>query len=151
LANLNKKVIVVVDDLDRLGFSAIKDVLFAIKKSFTLPNVSYVLCYDTENLIPADENVDKIMEFLEKFINVKIGLYLDAETLRRFVTESAGEYRNAKEYEEYLGTLPPGAQFLVSETFTASRRLKETRIDRASEIEQRTYACFNGGLFGGGR
>ncbi|MGB7957226.1 MAG: P-loop NTPase fold protein [Minisyncoccia bacterium] len=279
LANLNKKVIVVVDDLDRLGFLAIKDVLFAIKKSFTLPNVSYVLCYDTENLIPADENVDKIMEFLEKFINVKIGLYLDAETLRRFVTEnfdealrdnrqidprtrdkireaigyaeeiyksdqfynyhnslgdvrklkrlintlilleidkvdfensdfdkkdllhllliyinypnvfrkiydtesggkrgffsllgpydknysetpaeksarasaSAGEYRNAKEYEKYLGTLPPGAQFLVSETFTASRRLEETRIDRASEIEQRTYACFNGGLFGGGR
>jgi len=43
LADLDKKVIVVVDDLDRLGFSAIKDVLFAIKKSSHVPNVSYVL------------------------------------------------------------------------------------------------------------
>ena len=55
LKESTKKIIVIVDDLDRLAFSEIKDVLYAIKKSFTLSNVSYVLCYDTENIGVFDE------------------------------------------------------------------------------------------------
>ncbi len=91
LGDFDKKVIVIIDDLDRLSFSAIKDVLFAIKKSFTLPNISYVLCYDTENLVALEKDssdADKIREFLEKFINVKISLFLDAEILSRYVSDN---------------------------------------------------------------
>ncbi len=91
LLDFDKKVIVIVDDLDRLSFSAIKDVLFTIKKSFTLPNISYVLCYDTENIVALekkDGDAEKIREFLEKFINVKISLFLDEQILSKYVTEN---------------------------------------------------------------
>lgn len=88
---LDKRLVVIVDDLDRLDFSAVKDVLFAIKKSFTLPNVSYVLCYDTENIVAQKEektDADKVREFLEKFINVKISLFLDTATLAKYISDN---------------------------------------------------------------
>lgn len=89
LSGLNKKIIIVVDDLDRLNWSAIKNILFAIKRSFMLPNVSYVLCYDTENIVSMDKKVDdadKVKEFLEKFVNVKISLFLDSSALANYVS-----------------------------------------------------------------
>lgn len=91
LGCLDRKIIVVVDDLDRLGFSAIKDVLIVIKKSFTLPNISYVLCYDTDNIASLERiNVDpdKITEFLEKFVNVKVSLFLDNQVLEKFISDN---------------------------------------------------------------
>lgn len=91
LKSINKKIIVIVDDLDRLNFSAVKDVLFAIKKSFMLPNISYVLCYDTAN-IGALENMkddgEKIREFFEKFVNVKTSLFLDSKILSKYINEN---------------------------------------------------------------
>ncbi|MBI5414483.1 P-loop ATPase [Candidatus Peregrinibacteria bacterium] len=90
LLNLNKKIVIVVDDLDRLNFSSIKEVLFVIKKSFTLPNLSYVLCYDTENISALerkDFDTEKIIEFLEKFVNVKTSIFLDNEKLFHYFTE----------------------------------------------------------------
>jgi hypothetical protein len=89
LSELNKKIIIVVDDLDRLSWSAIKNILFAIKRSFMLPNVSYVLCYDTENIVSTDKKFDdaeKVKEFLEKFVNVKISLFLDSSALANYVS-----------------------------------------------------------------
>lgn len=86
-----KKIIIVIDDLDRVSFSTIKSVLFAIKKSFTLPNVSYVLCYDTENIVgdkAIDRDSGKVREFLEKFVNVKVSLFLQAETLAKYINEN---------------------------------------------------------------
>lgn len=91
LSNLNKKIIVVVDDLDRMNFSTIKDILFVIKKSFTLPNISYVLCYDTENITALDDkehDTEKITEFLEKFVNVKISLFLDNKVLSEYISKN---------------------------------------------------------------
>lgn len=79
LLKMDWRVIVVVDDLDRLSWLAIKNILFAIKRSFMLPKVSYVLCYDTSNIVSVDKNADdaeKVNEFLEKFVNVKSSLYL---------------------------------------------------------------------------
>jgi len=90
LSKIDKKIVIIVDDLDRLNFSSIKEVLFVIKKAFTLPNISYVLCYDTENITALEQEVsdtEKISEFLEKFINVKIGLYLDNKLLLKYFTE----------------------------------------------------------------
>lgn len=92
LKDSSKKIVVVVDDLDRLTFSAITDVLYAIKKSFTLPNVSYVLCYDTENVgVFNEKNADaeKVREFLEKFVNVKITVFVDSKNLENFISDSS--------------------------------------------------------------
>ncbi len=91
LQRFNKKVIIVVDDLDRMNFPEIKDILFVIRKSFILPNISYVLCYDTENIgiLEAETpNAEKVSEFLEKFVNIKISLYLDREDLAKYVSDN---------------------------------------------------------------
>lgn len=91
LKRFPKKVIIVIDDLDRISFAEIKDILFVIRKSFSFPNVSYVICYDTENIgvLEADSpDVEKVGEFLEKFVNVKISLYLDREDLKKYVSEN---------------------------------------------------------------
>nr|WP_238588373.1 P-loop NTPase fold protein [Paenibacillus polymyxa] len=86
--------VIVVDDLDRLNFSSIKEILFVIKKSFILPNISYVLCYDTENITALEHqklDTEKIIEFLEKFINIKTSLYLDHELLVNYFTDHKDE------------------------------------------------------------
>ena len=101
LKESSKKIIVVVDDLDRLAFSEIKDVLYAIKKSFTLSNVSYVLCYDTENIGVFDEKnseAEKIREFLEKFVNVKITLFADSDMLEKFISDSGKTVLGVEEW-----------------------------------------------------
>lgn len=88
LDRLDKKIIVIVDDLDRVDLVTIKNVLFAIKKSFTLPNISYVLCYDTENIATTTgEGTLRVREFLEKFINVKVSLFLHPDTLADYITK----------------------------------------------------------------
>jgi hypothetical protein len=91
LATLPKKVIVIIDDLDRLDFSSVKEVLFSIKKVFALPNLSYVLCYDTENisdLVDAPEDNEKVREFLEKFVNVKFSIFLQSIDLSNYVSQN---------------------------------------------------------------
>lgn len=92
LSELDWKIIVIVDDLDRLSWSEVKNILFAIKRSFMLPNISYVLCYDTENfgVLEQDsvEDAEKVKEFLEKFVNLKISLVLEASNLANFVSSN---------------------------------------------------------------
>ena len=86
-----RKIVIVIDDLDRVGFDTVKKVLFAIKKSFTLPNVSYVLCYDTENIVGGkgiDRDMDGVRDFLEKFVNVKVSLFLRADILAKYINEN---------------------------------------------------------------
>lgn len=91
LSHFDKKVIIVVDDLDRIEFAEIRNVLFVIRKSFILPNISYVLCYDTENIGVLDmetPDTEKVEEFLEKFINIKVSLFLNKEDLSKYVSEN---------------------------------------------------------------
>lgn len=91
LKRFPKKVIIVIDDLDRISFEEIKDILFVIRKSFAFPNVSYVICYDTENIgiLEAETpDIEKVGEFLEKFVNIKISLYLDRKDLENYVSEN---------------------------------------------------------------
>jgi len=86
-----RRIIVVIDDLDRVPLAIAKDMLFVIKKSFALPNVSYVLCYDTENLVRAAEpraNAAEVIEFLEKFVNVKSTLFVGSRELDEYVSEN---------------------------------------------------------------
>lgn len=88
---IDHKVIVIIDDLDRLTYSEVKEVLFAVKKSFTLPNLTYVLCYDTDNLVALQSDKlgsEKLVEFLEKFINVKFGIYIDSNTLKDYTSRN---------------------------------------------------------------
>lgn len=111
IQNLDQKILVIVDDLDRLDFIAIKKVLNVVKKSFLLPNVSYVLCYDTENINAIEEenpNTEKISEFLEKFVNVKTSIYIDVNLLMKTIIQIEEENiskRNLTDNQLVLRTL----------------------------------------------
>lgn len=99
LKRFPKKVVIIVDDLDRLSFAEIKDILFVIRKSFVFPNVSYVICYDTENIGILEANTpdtEKVSEFFEKFVNIKISLYLDKENLAQYVSDSLDQVVRSK-------------------------------------------------------
>jgi len=100
LLKIDKKIVVIIDDLDRLDFTAIKEVLFTIKKTFALPNISYVICYDTENIIECgkkDTDAEKVMEFLEKFVNVKKSIFLDKDELLRYFVKKLNDKNTTPE------------------------------------------------------
>src|SRR5581483_955399 len=91
LASLPKRLVVIVDDLDRMEFAALKDMLFVIKKCFSFPNVSFILCYDTQSIASLETTVvstEKISEFLEKFVNLKVGLFPSAKDLADFTSDN---------------------------------------------------------------
>jgi hypothetical protein len=88
LNTLNRKIIIIIDDLDRLSWKESKKILFSIKQSFMLKNISYVICYDTDNLSGASKKSHAldIRDFLEKYVNIKISLYTNTEKLSSIVS-----------------------------------------------------------------
>ena len=50
LRRIGRRVIIVIDDLDRLDAKTTNNVLFATRRTFKLSQATYVLCYDTEVL-----------------------------------------------------------------------------------------------------
>lgn len=76
LERLKTRIIVFIDDLDRLMDDEVVDMLRAVKAVGDLPCVTYVLLYDRDAITKAlDKNChDKGAEYLEKIIQVPIGL-----------------------------------------------------------------------------
>lgn len=79
------RIVVVIDDLDRVAPDNVRDLLFALHKCFKLPRLRYVLCYDQYQL--ADKNElhrehggdlasQTLYDFLDKFIGAKIYLHV---------------------------------------------------------------------------
>lgn len=85
LRRIRRRLIVVVDDLDRLEPKAINNVLFTVRRTFKLSQAAYILCYDTENLLATKEEGERARQFLEKFINIKLSLFVDSSALCRFL------------------------------------------------------------------
>ncbi len=75
----------IIDDLDRLDAKSINNVLFIARRTFRLTRAATILCYDTEVLVGAKEEGDKARQFLEKFVNVKLSLFIDGKTLQGFL------------------------------------------------------------------
>ena len=88
LVSERKRIIVIIDDLDRLNGEEVYKVLFAIKCVFNMPGVSYILCYDMENLCQGNDSFStKNIEFLQKFIQVKMSLFLDKENILNIIND----------------------------------------------------------------
>jgi hypothetical protein len=64
---------------------------------------------------------------------------------------SEQDYKNSTYYTDYLNKLPLNAQFLLNKIFAIPERLGKAHIDGVLEEIKKSYACFNGGIFGGGR
>ncbi|AZZ92308.1 KAP P-loop protein [Hahella sp. KA22] len=100
LKRINRRVIIVIDDLDRLDTKTINNVLFAIRRTFKLSQATYILCYDTEVLAGGHEENSRAREFLEKFITVKLSLFVDSSHIRDFLR------RDWKSQANQLSTTP---------------------------------------------
>lgn len=76
LIETNKKIIIVIDDIDRLTNSQIRDVFQLVKQVADFPNVIYVLAMDRDVVRSALSGVHNIdgNEYLEKIIQVPFEL-----------------------------------------------------------------------------
>lgn len=76
LASINNKIIVVIDDIDRLTNSQIRDIFQLVKQVADFPNVIYILSMDRDVVRSALSEVHKIDgdEYLEKIIQVPFEL-----------------------------------------------------------------------------
>ena len=72
LIKANKKIIIVIDDIDRLNNSQIRDIFQLVKQVADFPNVIYMLVMDREVVCSALAEVHNIdgNEYLEKIIQV---------------------------------------------------------------------------------
>jgi hypothetical protein len=100
LRRIGRRVIVVIDDLDRLDVKTVNNVLFATRRTFKLSQATYVLCYDTEVLAGGNEEGSRAREFLEKFVTVKLSLFVDSSSIRNFLQ------RDWEKSESRLGSVP---------------------------------------------
>ncbi|MDH0848828.1 MULTISPECIES: KAP family NTPase [Delftia] len=100
LRRIDRRVIVVIDDLDRLDAKTVNNVLFATRRTFKLSQATYVLCYDTEVLAGGKEEGSRAREFLEKFVTVKLSLFVDSSSIRNFLR------RDWELAESQLGSVP---------------------------------------------
>lgn len=85
LKRIGRRAIIVIDDLDRLDAKTINNVLFATRRTFNLSQATYVLCYDTEVLARNQDEGSKAREFLEKFVTVKLSLFVDSSSISGFL------------------------------------------------------------------
>lgn len=100
LRRIRHRVIIVIDDLDRLDAKTTNNVLFATRRTLKLSQATYVLCYDTEILAGSNEEGSKAREFLEKFVTVKLSLFVDSSSIRAFLQK---DWHHA---ENQLGSIP---------------------------------------------
>ena len=94
LRRLGRRVVIVVDDLDRLEPAAVNSVLFAVRRAFNLRRATYILCYDTEVLTSARPGFELAREFIEKFVGLKVSLMAEPAKLRHFLRRDWQESRN---------------------------------------------------------
>ena len=95
LAALTRRIVVFIDDLDRLEPEEITEVLRLVRAVADFPNVIYVLSYDRKAVTSALKAVLKIkdgLEYLEKFIQVdfKVPKPEDFDLRRWFRDEATG-------------------------------------------------------------
>jgi len=88
LKQLGRRLIVIVDDLDRLESKLVNNVLFTVRRTFKLSQATYILCYDTESLLASTTGKDeeaRAREFLEKFITAKLSLFVDLKAISDYL------------------------------------------------------------------
>jgi len=85
LEQIDRRLIVIIDDLDRLEPKLINNVLFTVRRTFKLNRATYILCYDTELLVAGKDEGSRAREFLEKFITAKLSLFVDLRAISAFL------------------------------------------------------------------
>lgn len=112
LVKLNRKIVVFIDDLDRLEPNEVVEVLRLVRAVVDFPNIVYVLCYSREIIasnLSTSLHIKKGDEFLEKIIQVSFSVpQPEAFDLRRM-------FRNELNllYPDLLSDESPQAQAIL--------------------------------------
>ena len=97
LTRIGYRIIIVIDDLDRLETKAVNNVLFATRRTLRLTNTIYILCYDTDILINRNEQDGAIARgFLEKFVSIKWSLFASNPRICDFLRGGWKKMSNAR-------------------------------------------------------
>jgi hypothetical protein len=90
LSLLNKKVIVIIDDVDRLELAEVREVFRLIKAVADFPNTTYIVAFDRAPLeSDATDHDDVVRSYLDKIIQVPIFLpEPEAVDLRAMLTKA---------------------------------------------------------------
>lgn len=107
LRRIDHRVIVVIDDLDRLDLKTANSLLFATRRTFSLSQATYVLCYDTEVLAGSGEEGTRAREFIEKFVTIKLSLFVDSSSLGDFL-------RRDWQQADTFGSIPADTMFKLA-------------------------------------
>ena len=99
LRNLSQRIVVIIDDLDRLEPAEAAEIMRLIRAVADFPNVVYVLCYDPKilgNSIEKTVAVDSGTDFLEKIVQVRFNVpQPEAFDLRRWFLEECLAFYNS--------------------------------------------------------
>lgn len=120
LKRINRRVIIVIDDLDRLDAKIVNNILFATKRTLNLTQATYVLCYDTEILAGLQEDNNRAREFLEKFVTIKFSLFSETSKICDFLR---GEW---KKHVFQEGSTPSDAMHQLSRIFDELANILES-------------------------
>ena len=94
LSGINQKIIVIIDDIDRLTNTQIRDIFQLVKQVGNFPNIIYVLSMDRDIVCRALETVHNIngAEYLEKIIQIpfEIPALLKPRLCEIFLTKLEG-------------------------------------------------------------
>ncbi len=107
LRKLNRRIVVIVDDLDRLEPREAAEVMRLIRAVADFPNVIYVLCFDQEILARSLQeaiSIDNGKDFLKKMIQVSFKVpQPEAFDLRRWLLEECLSFYNAISEKQLSG------------------------------------------------
>lgn len=90
----NQKIVVVIDDVDRLTNSQIRDVFQLVKQVADFPNIIYILSMDREVVCRALEEVHKYNgdEYLEKIVQIPFEIpYLNRQSVQYMLLEKLND------------------------------------------------------------
>lgn len=126
---LGKKIVVIIDDVDRLESSEVFEVLRLIRNTADLKNVIYLVAFDKEYVVSIlkEKNIDDPIAYLEKIFQVEIRLpMVSSERIMSTLTKEL----NLKIATEVSGRTKPDFQFrpeeqrLILKVITTYRRAK---------------------------
>ena len=134
ISRIDKKVIIIVDDLDRLYLEDIKSILGIVRNVFYFPHVAFVLCYDTCNINTFDArheiihtysvrkganqysrsehelNNQKINAYFEKIVQVKKTLIPNRDKLQTYFKNGIRKI-NGNVEDENIARLLSGVEY----------------------------------------
>ena len=107
------RILVVIDDLDRLDFLTIKKILFLMRHIFCFDKLQFIVCYDIENIIWSAQinlnsnNLDKekIIEFMDKYVSDEYHLHLKKDAVKKYLSQLSNSIWQLNGYGYLFGKI----------------------------------------------